>query len=284
MTRTPSTSAPPVERLTKAPPVSVPPRVDIRPLRTMAECDACVELQRHVWGFDQADVVPSTLLHVVDYVGGLAAGAFDESGRLLGFVFGVSGVRDGELVHWSHMLGVRESDRNFGLGRMLKEHQRQVLASRGIRRIFWSFDPLMAKNAYFNVNRLGASVVEYVPDMYGTTASPLHLGLPTDRLVVTTSTNAVETDQTPAISAALPVLTPFLRPGDELMPAGACPDAFLIEVPSDILDITRRYPAKARQWRLAVREHFQWALANDYRITFVRRDAAADREYYVMTR
>ena len=77
---------------------------------------------------------------------------------------------------------------------MLKEHQRAALAKLGIRRVFWSFDPLMAKNAYFNFNRLAASVVEYVPDMYGTTASPLHLGLPTDRIVVTTSTSAVETD------------------------------------------------------------------------------------------
>jgi predicted GNAT superfamily acetyltransferase len=263
------------------------PVVDIRPLRTMAECVDCVELQRHVWGFGEADVVPATLLHVVDHVGGLAAGAFDSSGQLLGFVFGVSGVRDGELVHWSHMLGVRESARNLGLGRMLKEFQRTAMAKLGVRRISWSFDPLMAKNAYFNFDRLGASVVEYVPDMYGTTASPLHLGLPTDRLVVTTPTSVTGVERHPAGNGALPLLSPFPRDGDDVITLGVGdrrPDAVLIEVPSDILELTRRSPATARRWRLAVREHFQWALANDYRVASVRRDVDADREYYELVR
>jgi predicted GNAT superfamily acetyltransferase len=259
--------------------------VEIRTLRTIEECEACVALQRQVWGFEPTDVVRVTLLHVVDYVGGLAAGAFDTSGELLGFVFGVSGVRDGELVHWSHMLGVRESARNLGLGRMLKEHQRTALARLGIQRVFWSFDPLMAKNAYFNFNRLGASVVEYVPDMYGTTASPLHLGLPTDRIVVTTSTSAVEADRHPSRNGQLPLLSPFPREGDDVLAReDRRPEALLIEVPTDILEITRRSLATARQWRLAVREHFHWALANDYDIVSVRGDAGADREFYVLAR
>ena len=259
--------------------------VGIRSLRNMAECNACVELQRQVWGFDQAETVPATLLHVVDFVGGLAAGAFDEAGELIGFVFGVSGVRDGELVHWSHMLAVRESARNLGLGRMLKEHQRDVMAARGIRRMFWSFDPLMAKNAYFNFNRLGASVVEYVRDMYGATASPLHLGLPTDRLVVTTPTVIADRDRPTMTADAFPLLTAFPQRGDDVIAVGeGHPDGLLIEVPSDILDVTHRSIATARQWRLAVREHFEWALSNGYRIASVRRNGASEREFYVLTR
>src|SRR5439155_9004142 len=164
------------------------PAVCLRLLSSVDDCRACVELQRDVWGWDQADIVPATLLHVVDYVGGLVAGAFDPNSILLGFVFGITGIRDGEIVHWSHMLGVREAARNMGVGRMLKEYQRRVLAERGVARIYWTFDPLQAKNAYFNLNRLGAHVVEYVPDMYGVTGSPLHLGLATDRLVVCLST------------------------------------------------------------------------------------------------
>jgi predicted GNAT superfamily acetyltransferase len=188
-------------------------------------------------------------------------------------------------VHWSHMLGVRESARNLGLGRMLKEHQRTALAKLGIRRVFWSFDPLMAKNAYFNFNRLGASVVEYVADMYGTTQSPLHLGLPTDRLVVTTQTSAVEADRHPSRNGKLPLLSPFPREGDDLLDAvDGRPESVLIEVPPDILAITQRSIATARQWRLAVRDHFRWALANGYDIESVRRDATDDREFYVLTR
>ena len=109
-------------------PLAVPvDAIDIRPLRTNDECYAAAALQREVWGQDYIDVVPATLLHVVDYVGGLAAGAFDASGDLRGFVFGINGVRDGEIVHWSHMLGVRESARNLGLGRRLKEFQCDTL-------------------------------------------------------------------------------------------------------------------------------------------------------------
>jgi predicted GNAT superfamily acetyltransferase len=261
--------------------------VRIRPLRSMQDCHACVALQRHVWGWDQADVVPSTLLHVVDYVGGLAAGAFDSDGTLLGFVFGISGVRAGQLAHWSHMLGVRESARNMGLGRMLKEYQRTTLAALGIGQIYWSFDPLQAKNAYFNLNRLGAEVVEYVPDMYGTTESPLHLGMATDRLVVRleTSGSAIRALHYTPLHDALPVLTPFPRPNDNSMSIGnRRPERALIEIPSDVLEVIARSPTAGQTWRVAVRDHIQWALAHHYVISGVHVSAATGRSFYVITR
>jgi len=260
--------------------------LDIRPLRSNDECAAAVELQREVWGPNYDDVVPGTLLHIVDYIGGLAAGAFDSSNELLGFVFGVNGVRDGELVHWSHMLGVRESARNLGLGRKLKEYQRDTLGAVGVKRIFWTFDPLMSKNAYFNLNRLGAEVVEYVPDMYGTTTSPLHLGLATDRLIVCLKTTSVESTAlrtTPV--AGNPVLTAFPRLNDMTLSVGdRSPEAALIEIPSDVLDVLARTPAAARTWRLAVRDHFQWALSHDYSVVGMHRDPATDRSFYLVTR
>lgn len=256
----------------------------IRSLHTKAEFEACVDLQREVWGFERAEVVPATLLHVVEYVGGLAAGAFDAHDQLLGFVFGISGVRDGELVHWSHMLAVRETERNAGLGRTLKEYQRTVMAGLGIQRIFWSFDPLMVKNAHLNINRLGAHAVDYVPDMYGSTSSPLHLGLPTDRLIVAIETRpAGDAKVEPDEDASLPVLTIFPRRGDTTISIGAvCPDTVLIEVPPDMVDLTQRSVAKARTWRLAVRDHFLWAFASGYDVDSVRR--SGDRAFYVMVK
>ena len=83
----------------------------IRPFASRAECDACVRLQRETWGEDFVDVVPATILMVSQRVGGVSAGAFDADGRLLGFVFGISGIRAGELVHWSDMLAVRPEAR-----------------------------------------------------------------------------------------------------------------------------------------------------------------------------
>jgi predicted GNAT superfamily acetyltransferase len=260
--------------------------VRIRPLTSVEDGHACVELQRHVWGWDQADVVPATLLHVVEYVGGLAAGAFDQHDTLLGFVFGISGVRDGQLAHWSHMLGVRETARNMGVGRVLKEYQRDVLAARGITRIYWSFDPLMAKNAYFNLNRLGATVVDYVPDMYGTTDSPLHYGLATDRIVVCLETNA--RPQAPLSLPTqdhAPILTAFPRVRDVTMSTDdRTPETALIEIPANVLEVMSRSRAIAHTWRLTVREHFQWALSRGYVIAGVQVSAADGRFFYVLNR
>jgi predicted GNAT superfamily acetyltransferase len=267
---------------------SAPPSVEVRvrPIRTNDECHACVELQREIWGFDQAEIVPSTVLHVVEYVGGLVAGAFDAEGTLLGFVFGISGVRDGQLAHWSHMLGVRESARNLGVGRMLKEYQRATLEEMGITRIYWSFDPLMAKNAHFNINRLGASVVEYVQDMYGTTASPLHLGMATDRLIVCLdSSEQRRSIATIPSELGIPILSPFPRPSDVTLSVGDwSPNVVLIEMPTEILDLLGQSPAAAQTWRLAVRDNFGWAMQRGYSVTGVHRSTTVDRAFYILTR
>ncbi|HEV8216965.1 MAG TPA: hypothetical protein VGP95_14055 [Gemmatimonadaceae bacterium] len=259
--------------------------IEIRPLHSVEECNAAATLQREVWGQDYVDVVPATLLHVVEYVGGLAAGAFDGNGDMLGFVFGVNGVRDGEIVHWSHMLGVRERARNLGLGRRLKEYQRQRMHDLGATRIFWSFDPLMSKNAYFNLNRLGAEVVEYVPDMYGTTSSPLHLGMPTDRLIVSLRTDGRGERRSAVLSADYPVMSAFPRDHDRPMPSSATSTpAVLIEIPADILGVLSRSTSTAEQWRLAVRAHFQWALSNGYAVAGLLRDPLSDRSFYLVSR
>jgi len=271
-------------------PTAAPPEVavTIRPLVSVDDARACVDLQRDVWGWDQPEVVPATLLHVVDYVGGLAAGAFDSGGTMLGFVFGITGVRDGTVVHWSHMLGVRESARNAGIGRSLKEYQRRILAERGVRCIYWTFDPLQAKNAYLNLNRLGARVVDYVPDMYGTTESPLHLGLATDRIIVALATGGHEIErERVATSDHLPVMTPFPRLNDFAFGVGgSLPATALIEIPTDILSVLARSVSTAHTWRLGVRDHFRWALANGYRVRGLHRhDTAGDeRAFYVVTR
>ena len=259
--------------------------IEIRPLHSVEECNAAATLQRGVWGQDYVDVVPATLLHVVEYVGGLAAGAFDRAGDMLGFVFGINGVRDGEIVHWSHMLGVRERARNLGLGRRLKEYQRKRMHDLGATRIFWSFDPLMSKNAYFNLNRLGAEVVEYVPDMYGTTSSPLHLGMPTDRLIVSLRTDGRGERRSAVLSADYPVMSAFPRDHDRPMPSNATSTpAVLIEIPADILGVLSRSTSTAAQWRLGVRAHFQWALSNGYAVAGLLRDPLSDRSFYLVSR
>jgi len=257
--------------------------------RAFASADdatACVALQAEIWGAAFADQVPAALLRVATGIGGLALGAFDPDGALVGFVFSLIGVRHGEAIHWSHMLAVRESARGAGVGRRLKELQRAELARRGIGRVLWTFDPLQARNAHLNFNRLGVRLVDYVENMYGITASPLHHGLATDRLVVmlpTTPHPATPPAVTHASNGAVPVLTPLPRAGDVMADLdSAVPPVLSIEIPSDLQQVVALTPDVAATWRTATRGAFARALRAGYEVTGLRRDHSTDRVFYVL--
>lgn len=260
--------------------------VRIRPVTALADFRACVDLQAEVWGPQYTDSVPASLLQVSTYVGGLVLGAFTATDELIGFLFGLTGMDSGEIVHWSHLLGVRDSARNLGVGRLLKEAQRAELAKRGVTRMSWTFDPLVAKNAYLNLNRLGARVVEYVPNMYGTTTSPLHYGIATDRLVVSVETHgtAPAHNTIEPVPARQPVMTLDIQVGDVALDVSSPPEALWIEIPSDIRQVIERAPGAGNAWREAVREHFQWALARGYEVTALQRDPVASRSFYLLRR
>jgi predicted GNAT superfamily acetyltransferase len=143
---------------------------------------ACVALQKEVWGFSDIELVPLRMFVVAGKIGGQVLGAFDHR-ELVAFAFAVPGVRDRHPYLYSHMLAVRQRYRNIGLGRRLKLAQREDAVVRGLDLMEWTFDPLEIKNAYFNLERLGAIVSRYHVNQYGITSSPLQGGLPTDRLV-----------------------------------------------------------------------------------------------------
>jgi predicted GNAT superfamily acetyltransferase len=156
--------------------------ITIRKCAGIDEFNACVALQKEVWRFEDADLVPLRMFVVADKVGGQIIGAF-EGDTLVGYVFSVPGMRAGHAYLHSHMLAVRESHRNLGVGRILKLAQREDALERGIELVEWTFDPLEIKNAWLNIVKLGAIVRRYYINHYGYTSSILHQGLPTDRLV-----------------------------------------------------------------------------------------------------
>jgi predicted GNAT superfamily acetyltransferase len=258
--------------------------LDVRPVASLDEYHACVKLQAEVWG-EGFECVPSNVLQVATYVGGLCLGAFRPDGELCGLVFGLSGFQDGAPTHWSHLLAVRESARNLGIGCLLKQRQRELLAERGIPEMRWSFDPMIVKNAHLNLNRLGARVVRYVPNMYGITDSPLHHGLATDRLVVAWATSPTASAAHQMSTGPAPVLTPEPRPNDDaLEPGDERPPAVWIEVPSDFHRILAVSPRAATAWHEAVRAHFLWALDSGYTVTGLHRDPVTARSFYVLER
>jgi predicted GNAT superfamily acetyltransferase len=243
--------------------VQANPSVEIRALTSLAEMSACVALQSEIWGDDFDGVVPASLLKVATYVGGVVAGAFDGGGALCGFVFGITGVEQGDLVHWSHMLGVSPRAQRQGIGRALKEHQRDVLRALGVQRMYWTFDPLVARNAHFNFNVLGVRAKDYVVDMYGAGTSPMHRGIGTDRLIVSWSMNG----------AARAKISDARVPG-----------VARIEVPGDIAGLQASDMRQAMEWRERTRAAFTAALSQGLAITGFDPGAGTESAAYILSR
>jgi predicted GNAT superfamily acetyltransferase len=156
--------------------------IAIRKCHNLEEMLDCVSLQKEVWSFADSDLVPLRMFVVAEKIGGQVIGAFDE-GKMVAFAFSLPGSRGGHSYLHSQMLAVRSGYRDAGLGRRIKLFQREDALVRGFELIEWTFDPLEIKNAYLNIERLGAIARRYHVNQYGITSSPLQGGLPSDRLV-----------------------------------------------------------------------------------------------------
>jgi predicted GNAT superfamily acetyltransferase len=260
--RQPATVAP--ERTSQAVPFA------IRPLVSDAELHACVALQRRTWGEEFGEVVPASILRISQRLGGVAAGAFDPRGELQGFVFGMTGVERGQIVHWSDMLAVAPDARNRGIGRRLKEHQRSEVAKVGAKCIYWTFDPLVARNAHLNLNVFGVRVSDYVDDMYGASSSPLHRGIGTDRLIVKWPVDDAElaTRRQEVAGVSHRAVASLVR----------------IEIPSDIEELQSSDGPAARSWRTKTRADFHRCLAEGYEVHGFQLDRDARRGHYLLAR
>lgn len=231
------------------------PEIEIRACTAIEEFARCVELQKTVWGFADADLVPLRMFVVASKIGGQVFGAY-AGGEMVGFVMAVPGYRHGQPYLHSHMAAVLPAHQNQGIGRRLKLQQREDALARGIELIEWTFDPLELKNARFNLERLGVIARRYVHNQYGTTSSPLHGGLPTDRLV------AEWWLKTPRVEAVVR--------GE---PAPHDPAAEAVRVPVEITELKKNNPAAAVKIQSEVREKFEAWLGHGYAVTGITVDA-----------
>jgi predicted GNAT superfamily acetyltransferase len=154
----------------------------IRKCRDLDEMRACVALQKEVWNFSDIELVPLRMFVVAEKIGGQVIGGFAGS-ELVGFAFAIPGFRGTRPYLHSHMLAVRAEYRNVVVGLRLILFQREYSLKRVFELIEWTFDPLEIKNAYLNIEKLGAIARRYQVNQYGITSSPLQGGLPSDRLV-----------------------------------------------------------------------------------------------------
>ena len=235
--------------------MSESPSIRIRDLTTPAEFEQAVEVQKHVWGFEELELLPVRLFVVASHIGGQTFGAY-HGDRMVGFLLAVPGMKPGGRFYLhSHMLGVLREYRNLGVGRMLKLRQREDALQRGIPLVEWTFDPLEIKNAYFNIERLGVVVRRYVLNQYGFTTSHLHGGLPTDRC---TAEWWVASARVEAIMSGRPCPRPAV--------------AARIELPARIQALRREHPKQAREIQHAVSEQFLEHLGRGLAVIGFERD------------
>jgi predicted GNAT superfamily acetyltransferase len=237
--------------------------VELRRCHGIEDFRACVTLQKEVWNFTDAELVPLRMFVVADKVGGQVMGAF-EGETMVGFALSVPGTRSGHIYLHSHMLAVRKDHRNGGLGRQLKLMQREDALARGIELIEWTFDPLEIKNAYLNIEKLGAVARRYNINQYGITSSPLQGGLPSDRLIAEwwLKSNRVERLLAEGKNATAKAVTS-------------------ISVPAQIYDwkASPETRGRAQQVQEGNREQFLKAFANGLAVLNYERDTEGNGKY-----
>jgi predicted GNAT superfamily acetyltransferase len=216
--------------------VDTPPGIDIRPLTTVDAVFAASRVLGEVWGGDRSGMPPN-LLRALAHSGNYAVGLY-EGDLMVGASVAFFAAPAERSMH-SHITGVLPQHQQHGLGRILKHHQREWALARGVGHITWTFDPLVARNAHFNLRVLGTRVDEYLVNHYGPMDDGVNRGDETDRIMVTWQL------------AAPPVATP---PDDDVVAS--------VAVPRDIEALRRESPADAAAWRFRVREEMLHHLAD----------------------
>jgi len=239
--------------------------MQVRELDGAAAVREISALFHRVWRARREDpVIDASLLRALARTGNYVAGAYDGTamvGAAIGFF-----AADGHLH--SHVTGVAPERQGHGIGRALKFHQRDWALARGRHLISWTFDPLIARNAYFNLHVLGARAVEYLPDFYGDLSDGVNTGDATDRLYVEW---ILDEPPSPAPTARdVPALLD--RDGDRPQPGTLAGRTLTVATPSDVGQLRIDQPALAIRWRMALRDALTTALAAGYRIGGITRD------------
>jgi predicted GNAT superfamily acetyltransferase len=226
--------------------------IEIRVLTTAAEMAAIGNLFQQVWG-SPTPLVELDLLQAISHSGGYVCGAFDHD-RPIGASFGFLGRYGADLCLHSHVTGILPGVQQSGLGRLIKEHQREWAADQDIPWITWTFDPLVRRNAWFNIAVLGADVDAYLPSFYGEMTDAINAGDESDRLLMAWD-----------VAAPLPTRP---REGDDVT------DPILVPTPADVVELRRTDPQAVAAWRSQTREALTSALATGGRVLGFTRDGA----------
>jgi predicted GNAT superfamily acetyltransferase len=235
------------------------PTVEIRMLTSATEMQQVIEVFRQVWG-TPTPAVPTEMLMAISHSGGYVAAAFDTDGQASGASVGILARHRGAPALHSHITGLLPGARHSGIGRALKLHQMDWARAQGIEWIVWTFDPLVRRNAWFNIAVLGAHVDAYLPSFYGPMTDAINAGDESDRLLVSWRVTA-HADE---------ARTAPLRDGSELGVGVEVTGA--VPTPADVVALRRTDPDAVARWRADVRTALTRAFARGEAVIGFTRD------------
>ena len=247
--------------------------ISYRPCTTGEEFEAISDLEMLVWKMEPRQSISPDVLHMVGHTGGGVLGAFDGE-KLVGFTLAFA-TREAEHL-WSHIAAVHPDYQSQGIGYEIKHKQREWAMAQGFKRMSWTFDPLQRRNAFFNFHLLGAECHIYHVNFYGEMPDGLNVGLPTDRFEATW-----HFEEKPR--QALPEEAPCLLQAVDNAPrflGQATEEWHTVEIPYDIAALKRQHIGLAMEWRLAMREVFQQAFAQGYKVIDFSKEAEEERASY----
>jgi predicted GNAT superfamily acetyltransferase len=280
--------------------------VTIDELRSLAEIEEWQATEAAVWTGSELEVLPSSILVTLQRYGGLLLGARDRHGAMVGILLGFPGIKDGRLVHCSHLLGVLPEWRSKDVGYWMKLRQREYVMRQSLDLVVWTFDPLETRNARLNVGRLGGMCYEYFPNLYGSMTDSLNHGMESDRfqlswylrhpyVVDRLAGRHVPPDPRRLIAEGVPVLTSvelaggagasqtYARLAD--ITTGGEGSIMLVEAPSNFQMIKVEHREHASEWRIGMRTVMLDLFARGYAVVDMVRVAHSDqltRCYYVI--
>ncbi len=256
------------------------------------ELDHMRELERlfsAVWELPGEPPIGSDLLKALAHSGNYVVGAREQNRLVGGLVGWLGGSPPHELHMHSHILGVAADSQVRGLGFELKQHQRRWCLERGVKVVEWTFDPLVGRNAHFNLTKLGAQAREYLVNFYGEMADGLNAGEESDRLLIRWHLDSAQAESAAAGRASEAAVDDLLldgatvvlsvgQAGEPVVGSSSAP-VLLCQVPADIVHVRRADPRLAHSWRLALRRTLSEAFDGGYAVTGATRTG-----WYVLVR
>jgi predicted GNAT superfamily acetyltransferase len=244
---------------------------ELQDLRELAELFAVV------WGRPGEPAIDSDVLKALAHSGNYVSGAYADRRLVGGLVGWFGGMPPHELHLHSHILGVVAGSEAHGVGFELKQHQRRWCLERGVKVVEWTTDPLVRRNGYFNLTKLGARARQYVVNVYGVMTDEINAGEESDRLLISWRLDSQSAEAAAPGRRPEPKLDELLRDGaatvlsvgqagEPVAAASLSARVLLCQVPDDIVALRRSDPALARSWRIALRKAFTNAIASGYEV------------------